>query len=63
MTKEEIAIYEREADLQNAFLKGFLASNISFNGEMFIYDRRAVMGNTRYQKLVDKFIKEASDNS
>jgi len=25
---------------------------------MFIYDRRAVMGNTRYQKLVDKFIKE-----
>jgi len=57
MTDKEKAIFERQADIQHAFLMGFMASNISFNGERFLYANVEVLGNPRYQMLLDRFIK------
>ena len=57
LTAKAQAIYEREVDLQNAFLKGFLSSNKVFNGETQIYNKSRTLTDMRYQKALSEFMK------
>jgi len=57
MAKKERAIYEREVDLQNAFLRGFLSSNKGFNGETQIYNKSRTLIDMRYQKALSEFLR------
>lgn len=57
MTDREKEIYEREADIQHAFLMGFLASNSYYNGEAYCYDKKKVLQSGEYQKALAVFLK------
>jgi hypothetical protein len=58
MTDRERAIYEHQADLEHAFLMGFMASTGYHNGETFCYERKQVLQSGTYQKALAAFKKK-----